>query len=245
MNFLRGTVLSSLLLLLSFSAFSQQNYLHNRKLMLLSFSGGPSLYSGELSNQTANPNSFPIVLKRAMPSFAVSLQKRYRSTMSWRATLAYTWLRAYDGDINKDAYQARLWAMDNQVIEASGMLIFDLKRVNESMLRYRRSDNFIPFAGIGLGIISHQPEMYAINPEFPLNDYMVDAERRVDGIIPMTLGFRYRVTPDLALGFEGLGRVVLSDNLDLYDNNPFSVDMYCSFNASLIFYLHGYKIRRF
>jgi len=137
--------------------------------------------------------------------FKWNKSKRY----AWRASVIYGEFTADDSKSNQTSRQQRGFVASNSVLEASAGLEFNFVEYN----LHKLGPAFTPYLYTGLTYFRYDYDFF-------------DAGRLQEGLdqrdgalaIPMTLGFKYRISELFVLGAEIGARYTFTDNLDA--SNP-------------------------
>jgi hypothetical protein len=183
----------------SFFAIRQE-----RKLILTAGTGTATYY-GELSN--------PGTVLNLQPNLNVGLQHFVSSRVSVRAELNWFLLHGDDNQSTSPTRKARGLSFRSNCFEISTVGEVSLF-ANGSRYYRRPTINFYGFGGIGLlyfnPVADYNGKSYSLEPlHTEGNSYS-----RVTPVIPVGLGIRLKVTPNINLSVEGGYRKTFTDYLD-------------------------------
>lgn len=196
--------------------------------------GGSSHYFGDLSPyRTFYYGIYSNVRWNGTINYQVQLNPKFS------ARAAFTYARIFGNDAtyggkladSKPAVQnqrLRNLHFRNDMMEFTAMGLYSFKPLD---LRKRKGDplSWSPYVGLGIGIASNNPKargnilhngalqseirdwesLRAMNNEIPVKSYSA-----VVPVIPLSLGLKTLITPNLILGIEGSLRFTFSDYLD-------------------------------
>ncbi|MBU2995155.1 hypothetical protein KO500_01855 [Cellulophaga baltica] len=136
--------------------------------------------------------------------FKWNKSKRY----AWRASILYGEFTADDTKSNLSSRQERAYVVDNDILEISAGLEFNFTDYN----LHKLGPAFTPYLYTGITYFRYDYNYIDAN-------FVIDYEQR-DGAfaIPMTIGFKYRLSQFFILGGEIGARYTFTDNLDF--SNP-------------------------
>ncbi len=169
--------------------------------------------------------------------------KLLSSSFSLRANLAIGGLKGDDSKYDEPEYrQQRNFRFKSPVIELSGLLVWNPLKRNYA------DKGFSPylFAGAGLTYLKVKRDWSNYNPEYfdPVSDVSarlaIDSAHslpRITPVIPVGIGFRYNISPRLALSAESSYRFGFSDYLDGFSQaaNPEKNDHYHTITIGAIY----------
>ncbi len=137
--------------------------------------------------------------------FKWNKSKRY----AWRASVYYGKFTADDSKSNITSRQQRGYELDNSILEASAGLEFNFVEYN----LHKLGPAFTPYLYTGLTYFRYDYNYFDAGS-------LQDGLNQRDGslAIPMTIGFKYRISELFILGGEVGARYTFTDNLDA--SNP-------------------------
>jgi hypothetical protein len=137
--------------------------------------------------------------------FKWNISKRY----AWRTSILYGEFTADDTKSNMTSRQQRAYLVNNNIFEASAGLEFNFVDYN----LHRLGNTFTPYLYTGITYFRYDYKYIVANQVINFND-----QRDGSFAIPMTIGFKYRISYSLILGAEIGARYTFTDNLDF--SNP-------------------------
>lgn len=163
-------------------------------------------------------------------------------SFSTRTNLAIAGLKADEGKYDDPEYRReRAFKFRSPVFELSQLLVWNPLRKNYD------DRGFSPylFGGAGISFIKVKRDWSNYNPEyFSLTDVSarlaqdsMHSTPRVTPVIPLGIGFRYGISPRLAVSVESSYRLMFTDYLDGFSQaaNPEKNDHYHSTTIGLIY----------
>jgi len=155
------------------------------------FAGGSS-YNGDVNPQK--------MFYRPFPALGVILRKNLNPRYSLRAMLVASRLSGDDSDfssVNEFQSYRRHAFTENNIFELSGQLDFNLFpcTINPA------SENFTPYAGIGLALL-----------------FSSESKPGFNATLPLALGLKWTVSKRIELSAEWSYRKTFTDDLDGLDN---------------------------
>ena len=136
--------------------------------------------------------------------FKWNKSKRY----AWRASVIYGKFNADDSKSSNTARQQRNFQVDNSILEASAGLEFNFVEYN----LHKLGPAFTPYLYTGLTYFRYDFNYFDAGQ-------LIDFDQRDGSLaIPMTVGFKYRISELFVLGGEIGARYTFTDNLDA--SNP-------------------------
>ena len=136
--------------------------------------------------------------------FKWNKSKRY----SWRASVIYGKFKADDSKSSISSRRQRGFVVDNSILEASAGLEFNFVEYN----LHKIGPAFTPYLYTGVTYARYRYNY------FDAGQLIVTDQRDGTFAIPMTLGFKMRVSQMFIIGAEVGARYTFSDNLDA--SNP-------------------------
>ena len=136
--------------------------------------------------------------------FKWNKSKRY----AWRASILYGKFNADDSKSKAPSRKQRGFAMDNSILEASAGLEFNFVEYN----LHKLGPAFTPYLYTGLTYFRYNYNYFDAGR-------LIDLKQKAGSMaIPMTVGFKYRLSQLFILGGEVGARYTFTDNLD--GSNP-------------------------
>lgn len=136
--------------------------------------------------------------------FKWNKSKRY----AWRASMIYGRFTADDSKSNQSSRQQRGYVVDNSILEASAGLEFNFVEYN----LHKLGPAFTPYLYTGVTYFRYDYNYFDAGRLQNLN------QRDGSFAVPMTIGFKYRLSELFILGGEIGARYTFTDNLDA--SNP-------------------------
>ena len=128
---------------------------------------------------------------------------------AWRASVLYGEFTADDTKSNMSSRQQRGYIIDNNILEFSAGLEFNFIEYN----LHRLGPAFTPYLYTGITYFRYDYNYIDANA-------VINYDNQRDGAfaIPMTVGFKYRISQSFIIGGEIGARYTFTDNLDF--SNP-------------------------
>ena len=137
--------------------------------------------------------------------FKWNISQRY----AWRASILYGEFTADDTKSNMSSRQQRGYVLNNSIFEVSAGLEFNFIEYN----LHKLGPAFTPYLYTGINYFRYDYNYIDANQVINYDD-----QRDGSFAIPMTIGFKYRISQSFILGAEIGARYTFTDNLDF--SNP-------------------------
>ncbi len=199
-------ILLSFLVLLPEILFSQSFYaIRHERSLILTGGTGTSTYYGELSN--------PGTLIKLQPNLNIGLMKYVSPIISIRTELNWFILQGSDNIANEASRKARGLSFRSNCFELTA--VGEVSLYANGTRYYRRPPtNFYAFTGIGLlyfnPVADYNGKPYSLAP---LHTEGVSYSRTAL-VIPIGLGARFKISPNVNIAVEGGYRKTFTDYLD-------------------------------
>lgn len=200
---------------------------------------GAYVYQGDLA--PSRLGSF----RTLKPGLQLQGTKLLSSSLAVRLNLAISKLKGDESKFDNPAYrQQRNFSFTTPLIEASGLLVWDLRGKNYTD-RYKIFSPYL-FAGIGVSYLNIKRDWSKMNTEIfdaasgvqaGLNEDASKSLPRLLPVIPVGAGVRYDFSQRFALSLETAYRLTASDYIDGFSKaaNPKRNDHYHSTTLGLIY----------
>ncbi|MDB4161454.1 DUF6089 family protein [Bacteroidia bacterium] len=163
---------------------------------------GSSNYHGDLA--------YNIVPKETHFSGGAFLKYNFNEYWAMRPTLSY--LKISGADSNFEEYELRNLSFRNSIYEFSNVMEFNFQSFSNRAIHNKTS----VYALLGIALFVHKPEAMFNNEWVELRPLLTEKQRYrlVQISIPVGVGVKHAVTPNLILGFEAGWRKTFTDYLD-------------------------------
>lgn len=230
--------------------------------------GGSSHYFGDLSAyKTFYYGLYSNVRWNGTLNYAVHLNPRFT------ARAAFTYARIFGNDATygwsiadskASNFRLRNLHFRNDLMEFTAMGLFTLIPMEEKKAR-NAPLQWSPYAGIGIGLASHDPKARAsiqdingnirvnqdgnvyVQPWRSLRNEMTEGQTKVYSsivpVIPISLGIKTKLNPNWILSIEGSFRLTFSDYLDDVNSGQYQMGNEFSYRAAEDYYALNGKPR--
>lgn len=208
----------------------------------LGISAGMFVYMGDLTPERAGAFKSPGI---AVNLFYNRIISRF---FSLRTNLAIGKTSADEMNYSHPGYrQQRAFRFKARVTDISGLLVWNVLGNN-----YSESRTLSPyvFAGAGISFLNIRRDWSRFNPEYFAGDLNFLAGLREDTlhaiprtatVIPVGLGIRYSISPELSIMAEASNRIMFTDYFDGFSKaaNPDRNDNYTNYAIGIVYTLSG------
>lgn len=201
-------------------------------------------YFGELAPGPSFP-SFAII--RTRPNIGACIIRRFHPRASWRAQMFWGRITGNDNDADMVGYDQGRWIRNlsfrNDIKELSFTGIYDMF---ENRGTFQKRPDYTPYAFGGLAIIYTNPRTLYQGSWVALQPLKTEGRSysRLQVVVPMGVGFRYKLAQQWDLAFEIGWRWTFTDYLDDVSSNYVSKEQIYAQSGELAVALSDRSIER-
>ncbi len=185
-------------------------------------STGAANYLGDMGGNELTRRDFVSDMKLTQTRAAIGTYLRYRINSDFSVKTNVSWLRLAGNDAlsSNRARNTRNLSFRNDVFEWSVQGQYFFYTVND-FSNYRHPNKFSLYAGLGAGVIYHNPKAnykdeWIALPALETEGY---AYKRFVAVVPVSAGFCYTINRKFRLGWELNWRTTFTDYLDDVSQN--------------------------
>ncbi|MGL4599517.1 MAG: DUF6089 family protein [Bacteroidia bacterium] len=185
-------------------------------------STGAANYLGDMGGNELTRRDFVSDMKFSQTRASVGTYMRYRINSLFSVKANLTWLRLSGNDAlsSNPARNARNLNFRNDVFELAAQGQYFFYTVN-SYSNYRHINKFSLYAGLGAGVIYHNPKTQYENEWVALRGLETEgyAYKRLVAVVPVSAGFCYTINRKFRIGWELNWRTTFTDYIDDVSSN--------------------------